>query len=161
MNTVKLFWRVVLIAILATSASAATELSGRVVRIADGDTLTILTADHKQIRIRLVEIDAPESGQPWGQRSKQTLSSLVFSRDVRVHDAGLDRYGRTLGRVYVNGVDVNLEMVRVGAAWAYRRYLTDPKILAAEQEARAAHRGLWSMPAGQTVPPWEWRHPSH
>jgi len=136
------------------------ELTGRVVSIADGDTFTLLTADKQRVRVRLTEIDAPESGQPWGRRAKEALSGLVFSQTVRVVSAGLDRYGRTLGRVFVNGKDVNAEMVRSGAAHAYRQYLTDKSFLAMEEQARTARRGLWSLNAGQTQPPWKWRHES-
>lgn len=139
------------------SQARAPDLQGRVVAIADGDTLTVLTAQRTQVIVRLVEIDAPERGQPWGNRSKQTLSNLVFGRDVRVKPTGEDRYGRTLGRVYAGALDVNAELVRQGAAWAYRKYLTDPSLVRLEREAQNARRGLWSLPANQTVAPWTWR----
>lgn len=145
--------------LLAAEASSARspDLTGRVVAIADGDTLTLLNAQRRQTTIRLVEIDAPERGQPWGNRSKQILGGLVFDREVRVSVTGADRYGRTLGRVYVGPNDINAEMVRQGAAWAYRKYLADQSLLRLEQQARGARRGLWSMPAEQIVAPWDWR----
>jgi endonuclease YncB( thermonuclease family) len=139
------------------TVAEAAELTGRVVAIADGDTLTVLTATKEQVRVRLTEIDAPEGDQPWGQRSKQALSALVFSQFVRVVYTGKDQYGRTLGRVYVGGMDVNAEMVREGSAWAYRQYLTDGSFIGLEAEARGGKRGLWSLPAQDAVPPWEWR----
>jgi endonuclease YncB( thermonuclease family) len=143
---------------LAFSGGAlAAELRGRVVGVTDGDTLTLLVPGPREVRVRLVEIDAPERRQPWGQRSRQALASLVFGRDVRVVSSGFDRYGRVLGRVYAGGRDVNAEMVRQGAAWAYREYLTDSRLVALEREARRARRGLWSLPSGDTVPPWAWR----
>jgi endonuclease YncB( thermonuclease family) len=137
--------------------AGAAELSGRVVAVADGDTFTLLTGTNERIRVRLTEIDAPESAQPWGQQAKDALSALVFSQAVRVVSAGTDQYGRTLGRVYVAGKDVNAEMLRTGSAWAYRQYLTDASLIGVEGEARASKRGLWSLSVQDTEPPWEWR----
>jgi len=148
---------VALLVNLSAGNVAGAELTGRVVAVTDGDTLTLLTPQRTQLTIRLVEIDAPEGRQPWGERSKQALSALVFSRDVRVVESGKDQYGRTLGRIYVGAVDVNAEMVRNGSAWAYRQYLTDRSLLAVEEAAKNAKRGLWSLPANQIVAPWEWR----
>ncbi len=153
----RLFLAVVVLLVAESAVARAPDLSGRVVAVADGDTLTLLDAQRRQIKIRLVEIDAPERGQPWGNRSKQMLSGLVFDRDVRVEVTGSDRYGRTLGRIYVGRMDVNAEMVRQGAAWAYRKYLTDQSLLRLESQAKAARRGLWSMPESQTIAPWDWR----
>jgi endonuclease YncB( thermonuclease family) len=149
---------VALLVILGAGLADGAELTGRVVRVTDGDTLTLLTPQRRQLTIRLTEIDAPEGGQPWGARSKQALSQLVFRRDVRIMESGKDQYGRTLGRIYVGATDVSAEMVRTGSAWAYRQYLTDPSLLTLEQEARNAKRGLWSLPANQIVAPWEWRN---
>src|SRR5712675_1238258 len=140
------------------AAAAAPELNGRVVAVADGDTFTLLTDNKEQIRVRLTEIDAPESDQPWGQRAKQALSSLVLSQAVRVVTAGRDQYGRTLGRVFVAGQDVNAEMLRTGSAWAYGQYLTDTSLLGIQEQAQIDHRGLWSLSMQDRVPPWEWRH---
>jgi endonuclease YncB( thermonuclease family) len=133
-------------------------LTGRVVAVADGDTFTLLTDNKERIRVRLTEIDAPESDQPWGQRAKQALSSLVSSEAVRVVTAGKDQYGRTLGRVYVAGKDVNAQMLRTGSAWAYSQYLTDRSLLGIQKQAQIAHRGLWSLSMQDRVPPWDWRH---
>ncbi|MBR7619988.1 thermonuclease family protein [Phenylobacterium sp. 20VBR1] len=135
------------------------EVVGRVVGVTDGDTITLLTDDKASLKVRLVEIDAPEKGQPWGARSKRFLSSLIYSKRVRVVEAGRDRYGRTLGRIYSGDRDINAEMVRSGSAWAYRAYLTDLSFIKLEDEARRARRGLWSLPAGETIAPWDWRHP--
>jgi endonuclease YncB( thermonuclease family) len=141
---------------LGQFASAA-ELAGRVVGIADGDTLTLLYEGHQQVRIRLAEIDAPESRQPYGNRARQELSDLAFGKDVTVTVQDIDRYGRTVGRVYAGAVDVSAEMVRQGAAWVYRQYSHDPMLLRDEREARNARRGLWVLPEAERVPPWEWR----
>ena len=135
----------------------AVELTGKVIAIADGDTLTVLSADQQQIKIRLAEIDTPESGQPYGSRARQALAALAFGKQVRIVETDRDRYGRTVGRVYVGGMDVNAELVRQGAAWVYRQYAKDPALFALEDEARAAKRGLWALPEAQQIPPWEWR----
>lgn len=130
-------------------------LSAQIIDITDGDTLTALV-ENRQIKVRLVEIDAPEKKQSFGQASKQSLSDLCFSKTAQIDVKGLDKYQRTLGRVYCDGTDANLEQVRKGMAWAYRRYLTDPAISQAEAAAKADRLGLWSELA--PVPPWNWRH---
>lgn len=140
----------------AWSANAA-ELTGKVVGITDGDTLTLLTEERNQKKIRLSEIDTPESNQPYGTRSRQALADLTFQRAARVIVQDTDRYGRTVGRVFVESIDVNREMVRQGAAWVYRRYNRDPSLIAIEAEAKAAKRGLWALPEAEQTPPWEWR----
>ena len=138
-----------------SEADAAGELVGRVVAIADGDTLTVLVS-RQQIKVRLTDIDAPERKQPFGQRSRQSLADLCARRDATVLEAGKDRYGRTLGRVLCDGVDANAEQVRRGMAWVYVRYAPKGSPLYAMQaEARAAKRGLWADP--RPVAPWEWR----
>jgi endonuclease YncB( thermonuclease family) len=147
---------VALMLALAPFVALAGELQGRVVGVADGDTLTILGADRQQSRVRLAEIDAPEKAQPFGQRSKQALSDLCFGRDAVIADKGRDRYGRTVGRVRCGGIDTSAEQVRRGMAWVYDRYVTDQSLYALQAEARAARRGLWADSA--PVPPWEWRH---
>lgn len=110
-----------------------------------------------QTRLRLTEIDTPERAQPWGTRARQALADKVFRRQVRILPEGYDRYDRLLGKIYLDGRDINREMVREGHAWAYRRYLTDQSLLEDERHARQAGAGLWSLPLAQHVPPWEWR----
>jgi endonuclease YncB( thermonuclease family) len=150
--------RAALALLLLTATPAwAEELRGRVVAIHDGDTLTILTAERRQVKVRLAEIDTPESRQPYGTRARQALAAMVARRDARVVVIDTDRYGRTVGRVYVGPLDVNRELVRQGAAWVYRRYLHDRTLLVGEAEARTARRGLWSLPERDQVPPWVWR----
>ena len=129
--------------------------SGRVVGVHDGDTLTVLTAGNVQLKIRLVEIDAPEIKQPFGQQSKQALSALVFGKDVEIRATGKDRYGRTLARVFVDGADVNLAMVKAGMAWRFDKYSKDGAFQTAQEEAQKVRRGLWADVA--PVAPWEWR----
>jgi endonuclease YncB( thermonuclease family) len=136
----------------------AGELTGHVVAISDGDTFTLLTNNQKQIKIRLAEIDTPESKQPYGSKAKQVLASLIFDKIVNVNAKTIDKYGRTVGRVYVGKTDVNAEMVRQGAAWVYRQYASDQNLFALEKEAQANKAGLWSLPEAQRMAPWQWRH---
>jgi endonuclease YncB( thermonuclease family) len=141
---------------LSVALAHASSISGKVVGISDGDTITVLTAAKESVKVRLYGIDAPESKQAFGSRAKQELSSLVFDKDVRVEVEDKDRYGRTVGRVYVGDMSVNVEMVRRGFAWWYRSYAKKAVELAsAEAESKNAGRGLW---ADKTpTPPWEFR----
>ncbi len=105
----------------ALSCNPAT-IEGRVVGVADGDTITVLDADKIQHKIRLAGIDAPEKKQPFGQRSKESLSDLVFDKTVTVNTDKLDKYRRNVGKVLVDGVDANLEQLKRGMAWHYKAY---------------------------------------
>lgn len=150
--------------LLVASAALGNELAGRVVGVLDGDTLDILTAEKKQFRIRLAGIDAPEKRQAFGNIAKEALSNAVFGKAVTVEWNKTDRYGRLVGRVTANGVDVNLAMVKQGLAWHYKAYAREqaPRdqiaYAAAEDLARANHLGLWRD--RNPTPPWEGRHPS-
>lgn len=105
--------------------------------------------------MRLVEIDAPEAKQPYGQKSKESLAELCAGKEAQVADKGKDRYGRTLGRVTCDGIGANAEQVKRGMAWVFDRYVTDRALYALQDEAKAAKRGLWVDP--KPVPPWKWR----
>ncbi|HEP9428521.1 TPA: thermonuclease family protein [Pseudomonas aeruginosa] len=153
----KAFARAATLALLFAASTAYADIAGRVVGVIDGDTLDVLV-DKRPVRVRLAQIDAPEKRQAFGTRARQALSSLAFRQDVTVIEAGPDRYGRTVGTVYVGAVNVNNELVRQGMAWAYRRYVTDPAVIQIEAEARREKRGLWVDPS--PVPPWEYRHQS-
>jgi endonuclease YncB( thermonuclease family) len=150
-----------LLAILAPVVLADT-LIGRVVAVADGDTITILDASNTQYKIRLAGIDAPEKGQPFGRVSRQRLADTVFTKTVQVEWSKRDRYGRIVGKVIADGKDVCLLQIESGLAWHYAKYEreqspADRKAYAdAEIRAREQKRGLW-MDA-HPVPPWEWRH---
>lgn len=146
---------------MVMTAVQAEQVQGRVVAVADGDTVTVLD-DHKvQHKIRLAGIDAPENGMPYGQRSKQYLSDLVFGKTVILEGDKVDRYGRTVAKVLLNGRDVNLAQIAAGMAWHYKKYereqsSNDRMLYGAEElDARAARRGLWGDP--QPVAPWDWR----
>ena len=153
------FYRLLAATLLLSFVTAAfgADLQGRVVGISDGDTFTLLTVENQQVKIRLAQIDAPESGQPYGKRSKQALSGLIYGEDVWVQVETTDRYGRTVGTPLIGNLDVCEEMVRMGAAWAYREYLGDQGLLTLEANAKAEKRGLWDLPEAQNTPPWEWR----
>lgn len=155
---IALFLSALMLTVLSITQASATEYTGKVVGISDGDTLTLLTPDRQQIKVRLGEIDTPESRQPYGTRAKQALSDLAYGKEARVVVQDTDKYGRTVGRVYVGDVDVNAELVRQGAAWVYRQYAKDASLYRLEDEAKAAKRGLWSLPEAERMPPWEWRH---
>ena len=154
---------------LASIVHAET-LLGRVVAVADGDTITVLDADRQQHKIRLQGIDAPEKAQPFGERSKLNLSRLVFGKDVRVEWQKRDKYKRIVGKVWVQPadcptcpmtLDAGHAQITVGLAWWYRKYASEqsPQDRGAyefsEQESKAKRVGLWSDP--NPTPPWEWR----
>lgn len=153
-------WIGLILALGSLLASAET-ITGRVVGVSDGDTLTVLDASYQQFKIRLAGIDAPEKGQPFGSRAKESLSEMVFSKQVVVESSKVDRYRRKVGKVQHEGTDVNLEQVKRGMAWHYTAYVkeqvpADREIYAnAEAEARAQRRGLWRENTPSA--PWEFR----
>ena len=138
------------------SADSPDVIQGKVVAIADGDTLTILM-NKKQYKIRLAEIDTPESGQPYGSKAKKVLSDLVFRKTVAAEVQDIDRYGRYVARLYVGDLDINAELVKRGVAWVYREYSTDDSFYDYEKTAKENQLGIWGLPESERVPPWEWR----
>jgi endonuclease YncB( thermonuclease family) len=128
--------------------------TGPVVRVADGDTLTV-RVNGTDKRIRLSEIDAPEARQAWGANAKAALTQKVNRKTVRILVSEKDRYDRYLGKVWVGQRDINREMVAEGHAWVYRRYLDDISLLRAERQAKHAQRGLWQLHNPQA--PWNYR----
>jgi endonuclease YncB( thermonuclease family) len=149
-----------LLLLVAGNLSAAT-LQGKVVHIADGDTITVLDATNTQHKIRLQGIDAPEKAQAFGQRSKQSLHQLVHSMQVSVEFQKKDKYGRTVGKVVFNGLDVCLEQIKLGMAWHYKHYESEQTkedretYAQAELATQAQALGLWKDK--NTIPPWEYR----
>ena len=133
----------------SADADVAQTITGRVVRVADGDTVTVLDSSNTQHRIRLEGIDAPESHQAFGTQSKKRLSEMVFGKDVTVVYQKTDQYGRLVGKVVFDGKDVNLEQVKAGMAWHYKEYQREQAAAdrelyaAAEDDARNGRRGLW------------------
>ena len=150
------FLRIQALLLLLSFSLWAEEIVGRVIRVADGDTMTVLAAGNVQEKIRLHGIDAPEKDQAFGQKSKQRLSDYVFGKDVTVTWKSRDKYGRILGTVWLGGKDNNLQMLQDGCAWHYKRFDSNPAYAAAEAEARQMRRGLWIDP--NPLPPEEFRH---
>lgn len=149
-----------ILVLISCTINAAT-LQGKVVGVADGDTITVLDANNKQHKIRLQGIDAPEKAQAFGQKSKQSLNQLVHSKQVTIEFQKKDKYGRTVGKVLLNGTDICLTQIKLGMAWHYKQYASeqskeDRDIYAqAEMDARNQALGLWK---DKTVtPPWEFR----
>jgi endonuclease YncB( thermonuclease family) len=151
-----------------------TEFSGRVVAVADGDTITVLH-DFERVKIRFVGIDAPEKRQAFGKLAKQGMSDLVFGREVRIEERKKDRYGRTLARVWVASAgcvandcaktrDAGLTLLARGLAWHYTQYAKEQpphereQYSLAEADARKQRLGLWRD--AEPMPPWAWRHRS-
>jgi len=152
--------------------ATAAQLTGRVVVVHDGNTITVLDASRTQHKIRLAGIYAPDLKQAFGARSKQNLSDLIHRKQVTVQWEKQDRYGRIIGVVRftpevcltpacLNRVDAGYEQIAAGFAWHFKQHAKEQRrddrerYAAAEEQARAAKRGLWADPA--PVPPWEWR----
>ena len=132
---------------------------GKVVKVTDGDTITVLQSDgdtKASVKVRLSGIDTPEKAQAYGTKAKAALSSKVFGKTVTIRYSEKDRYGRTIGDVYLGGAWLNLQMVSEGWAWHYKQYSKDKQLADAETKARASRKGLWADP-NQPTPPWEFR----
>jgi endonuclease YncB( thermonuclease family) len=149
-----------LIVFLSTEASAD-YVTGKVVKVVDGDTIYVLDASHKQHKIRLAGIDAPERNQAYGNASRKHLAVLVAGRQVRIEYQKYDRYGRIVGKVIIDGTDACLEQVKAGFAWHYKKYQDEQTpqdrqlYAAAEEQARQEKIGLWKDE--RPIAPWEWR----
>lgn len=150
--------------LLFSCLANAASLQGKVVGVADGDTVTVLDAQNVQHKIRLQGIDAPEKAQSFGQKSKQSLHEMAHGKQVTVEYQKKDKYGRTVGTVFVNNIDVCLEQIKRGMAWHYKQYANeqskeDREIYAkAEAVAQTQAVGLWKDKT--PVPPWEFRRQS-
>ena len=133
------------------------EFTAKIIVVIDGDTLVIRR--HGLVKIRLAEIDAPESAQAFGDTSKQSLSEMVLGKQVTVVSQAVDKYGRMVAHLSINGLDVNAEQIRRGMAWEYSNYHSNKVLIALQNEARQAQRDLWVQ--SNPTPPWVWRkqHP--
>ncbi len=157
---------------LVAGPGLAATLTGQVVAVSDGDTLTVLDAERSQHKIRLSGIDAPEKAQAFGERSKQHLARLVFGKEIEVQWNKRDRYGRIVGKVLVaeapckagdcpKTVDACLSQITAGLAWWYRDYAREQsgedaqRYRLAEEDAHSRNVGLWAAP--EPIPPWDWR----
>jgi endonuclease YncB( thermonuclease family) len=139
-----------------TLSLSAQDFEGKVVSIADGDTISVMHNGTPE-KIRLNGIDCPEMGQPFGNNAKQFASDMVFGKVVTIKDLGKDKYGRTIGDVLLpDGTNLNKELVVAGYAWWYRQYSNDKELEQKEQEARSSKKGLWAD--SKPIAPWDWRH---
>jgi len=146
---------------IITGTFAERTVTGKVVGVHDGDTATVLDKDKRQYKFRFNGIDAPELKMDFGQKSKQNLSDLIFGKEVTVKYSKEDKYKRFVGNIYIDGKDVNLEQIKAGLAWHYKKYAdeqTEKDRIAyseAEIKAKEAKLGFWSMP--NHIPPWDYR----
>lgn len=149
------------VGVMAPCAMGAT-LIGKVIALSDGDTVTILDSQKRQYKVRLTGIDTPEKRQAFGNRAKQALASMLFNKQVSVEWYKIDHYGRIIGKIFIDSVDANFEMVRLGLAWHYKAYEDEQSLVdrvaysEAEKKARKDRIGLWQDPT--PIPPWEYRH---
>lgn len=150
-----------LLALIISLPSNAEVIEGQVMAVYDGDSITVLDDQKVEHKIRMMGIDAPERSQPFADASKKALSDLVYRKHVTVDFNKRDRYRRVIGKVILNGADVNLEQVKRGMAWHYKQYQNeqelDDRSLYAQEEylAQRDRRGLWA--GNELVAPWEWR----
>lgn len=155
-----LFFSFVLLGCHFKSTDTAVPLvTGKVIKIVDGDTYDILLDDSTTKRIRMDGIDAPERGMPFYKVSKDYLGSLCFGKMVRIEQTDIDQYGRTVAKTYIPGTsELGLQMIEAGFAWHFKRYSSNRILADAETVARDSKAGLWSdaMP----VAPWDWRRKS-
>lgn len=148
------FWMLVFISACDTQTTAKS--GGKVVRITDGDTFTMLTTSNQQVKVRLHGIDCPERAQDYGSVARQGLSDLIFGQVVRIDKRDVDRYGRTIAVVYNNkNQNVNEQLLRRGLAWHYKEYDQNPAWDDLQLLAQREKKGLWAQP--NPTPPWAWR----
>lgn len=140
--------------VLAAPPKVVEEFSGKVIGVTDGDTIKVLV-NKETITVRLEGIDAPESGQSFGKKSKEALSEVVAGKAVTVKKTGTDKYKRTLGIVILEDVDVNAKLIEDGLAWHFNKYNDEDRLAKLEEVARKAKRGLWAD--GNPLAPWEYR----
>lgn len=145
--------------LFAGGVAQGAEFFAKVIAVLDGDTVLIKRGNGLK-KIRLAGIDAPEKAQTFGETSRCSLADMVLGKQVKVVSDAIDQYGRMVARLGVDGLDVNAEQLRRGMAWEYSRFHNDRAMLALQEEARRAPRGLWAL--NDPMPPWEWRklHPS-
>lgn len=141
---------------IGTTAWAA-DMTCRVIHVQDGDSLTCLTSAEQRLKVRLADLDAPEMSQAYGPQAQRLLFQLAYNREVELEMVDQDRYGLKIARIRADGIQINEEMVRQGAAWADAKGERSQQLPKLEAEAKSARRGLWSLPAAEVVAPWQWR----
>lgn len=148
-----------LVLLLAADVHARSAFSGKVVRVADGDTITVLAPGNRQVKVRLYGIDCPEKKQPFGQRARQFTASRAAGQNVDVEVLDTDRYGRSVGIVRTpDGGNLNRELLANGFAWVYTRYCKASFCSQWKQDelgARRERKGFWVDKT--PIEPWNWR----
>lgn len=147
--------QIILLFLLLSSCLNALELKGKVIAVSDGDTIKLLTQDKVTHKIRLLDIDAPEKSQPFGNKSKENLSKYIAGKTVTVKYTNMDKYSRILGTIYLNNMDVNLQQIKDGYAWVYKQYSSNQIYYQEEKKAKDLKKGLWI--AKEPLAPWEYR----
>lgn len=133
---------------------SAQNLKGKIIRVSDGDTVILLDSENTQHKIRLNGIDAPETGQPYGNKSKEHLSDLILGKTVSIKWKKKDQYKRILGVIYLGDTNINAEMIRSGYAWNYK-YSKDKYYIKLQEKAKSEKKGLWKDK--NAIDPWQWR----
>ncbi|AZA47038.1 nuclease [Chryseobacterium carnipullorum] len=142
--------------ILLLPLSVFSQTVSKVVAITDGDTITVLLDGNIQKKLRLAEVDCPESGQPFGKNAKQFTSEQVFGKQISFIETDTDRYGRTIAKVYYdNEKYLSAEIIKAGLGWWYYHFSKDKSLGDLEQEAKLNKLGLWQD--DNAVSPWEYR----
>jgi micrococcal nuclease len=131
-------------------------ITGKVVKVVDGDTFDVLDSSFKTIRIRMNGIDAPEKKQAFGEASRKKLAALCAGKLVRIVKYSTDRNKRWIADSYVDGISLSHQMIQEGMAWHFVKYSSDTTLARLEQQARAKKIGLWSDP--HAIAPWDYRN---
>ena len=147
--------QIILLFLLLSSCLNALELKGKVIAVSDGDTIKLLTQDKVTHKIRLLDIDAPEKKQPFGNKSRDNLASYIAGEIITVKYKSKDKYGRILGTIYFENLDINLQQIKNGYAWVYKQYSENQTYYQEEQKAKDLKKGLWI--AKEPLAPWEFR----
>jgi len=130
------------------------ELTGRVIKVLDGDTYDVLLPGNKTLRVRMEGIDAPERGMPFYRVSKNYLKSLCANKAVTVRITNKDQYDRYVGFTYLeDGTELSHAMIEAGLAWHFKKYNSDSDLSNLETEAKKLKKGLWHDKS--PMPPWE------
>ena len=157
MKIFKFYFVVGIFFLLLISAQILETFKGKVVGVTDGDSITVLTSDSTEVKIRLDGVDCPEKSQAFGTKAKQFTSDLVYNKTVKVEKTGTDKYGRTLAYILLNDtINLNKELLKAGLAWHYKKYNSNEELAQFEQNAHNQKLGLWadSLP----IAPWDFRH---
>ena len=147
--------QIILLFLLLSSCLNALELKGKVIAVSDGDTIKLLTQDKVTHKIRLLDIDAPEKKQPFGNKSRDNLASYIAGEIITVKYKSKDKYGRILGTIYFENLDINLQQIKNGYAWVYKQYSKNQTYYKEEQKAKELKKGLWIEK--NAIAPWEFR----